>query len=52
MESGHKNLQPKISSKLDQEKPPKKKGLWQKIKDFFTQGSDSQYWEDRDPSDW
>lgn len=38
-----------LRSELDQEEPSnsKKKGLWQKIKEFFTQGS-----EDRDPSDW
>ena len=46
---------PKMSLELDQEKPPQKKGLWRKIKEFFTQGPEgrgSEYWRDRDPSDW
>ena len=42
---------------LDQEEPPnrKKKSLWQKIKEFFTQepeGGSSENWRNRNPSDW
>jgi len=56
MESDYKEPKPKLSFELDREEPSKnKKNLWLKIKKFFTQGPegpDSQYWEDRDPSDW
>jgi len=53
MESGDDRF--KLSLKLDQERPPKKKGLWRKIKEFFTQGQegkDSEDWRSRNPSDW
>jgi len=56
MESDHE-LKPKLSLELDQEKPPnnKKKSLWQKIKDFFSQepeGQGSEKWRNRDPESW
>jgi hypothetical protein len=56
MESDHE-LKPKLSLELDQEKPPnnKKKSLWQKIKDFFSQepeGQGSEKWRNRDPISW
>ena len=52
MGSGENKPQLRMSLKLDQEKPPKKKWLWRKIKEFFTQGPDSQYWKNRDLNDW
>jgi len=48
-------LKPKLSLEPDQEKPAKKKGLWQKIKEFFTQepeGEGSEKLRNRDPGSW
>ena len=54
MGSGENKPQLRMSLELDQEKQPKKKWLWRKIKEFFTQGPegpDSQYWKNRDLTD-
>jgi len=48
-------LKPRLNLKPDQEKPAKKKSLWQKIKEFFTpetEGQGSEDWRNRDLEDW
>jgi len=54
MKSDYKELRSRLSLKLDQEKPSnsKKKGLWQKIKDFLTQGPERRGSEDWRSRDW
>jgi len=51
MESDYKKLKPKLSIELEQENPPQKKSLWQKIKDLHTQrpeGESSEDWRNRE----
>jgi len=41
--------------KHGEQKPPRKKSFWQKIKEFFTQepeGQGSENWRNRDPESW
>ena len=50
-------LKPELNLEPDQKNHPdkKKKSLWQKIKEFFTQepgGKGSEDWRNRDLSDW
>ncbi len=53
MKSNGKEPKPKMSLELDQEKPPKKKSLWQKIKEFFTNGLKKRIsGEGKDWGDW
>ncbi len=53
MESDDKEPKPKVSLELDQEKPPKKKGLWQKLLDRIEElRKEEEEGESRDPSDW
>lgn len=54
MESDEKKPRLKLSQELDQEKPPKRKSLWQKLLEVLEQelkrGREEK--ESRAPSDW
>jgi len=54
MESDDKEPKPKMSLELDQEKPPKKKGVWQRILEVLEEEARKgrEEGESRDPSDW
>ena len=51
MESDDKEPKPKMSLELDQEKPPKKKGVWQRILEVLEEEVRRER-DTRDPSDW
>ena len=46
-------MEPKLSLELGQEKPPKRKGLWQRVKEVAERLTRQEGEEGRrDPSDW
>ncbi len=47
-----KKPRPKMSLELDQEEPPKKKGLWQKLIEVAERLTREEEGRNRDPSDW
>jgi len=51
MESDDKKSKPKLSLQLNQEKQPKKKGLWQKLIEVAERLIKEEE-ERKDPSDW
>jgi hypothetical protein len=51
MESDDKKLKPKLSLELNQERQPKKKGLWQKLIEVAERLIKEEE-ERKDPSDW
>ncbi len=54
MESDEKKPRLKMSLELDQEEPPKRKSLWQKLLEVLEQElkRGREEGESRDPSDW
>jgi len=52
MKSDDEESRPKLNQGLDQEKPPKKKSLWQKLLDRIEELRKEEAKRNRDPSDW